>query len=131
LLIIGGVTSSGRSRTFDVCASYCRSSKTSVRSTTAPGVTARFSPTSNADLSTIAGMRGGRRMSRAKLRAPRVRLRPPVSSTAFSAAGFVTGRFEGATASSTFSAAKRTRRSARQSRSASQMSLSAARPVAR
>ena len=51
--------------------------------------------------------------------------------TVLGAAGLVAGRFDGASASSTFSAAKRTRRSPRQSRSASQMSFSDVRPTAR
>ena len=37
----------GRSRTVGVCGAYCSSSNISVRSTTAPGVQARFRPTSN------------------------------------------------------------------------------------
>ena len=70
-------------------------------------------------------------MSRAKLAAPRTRFRPPVSITALSTAGLVSGALDGASASSTFSAMKRTRRSERQSRSASQISASTVRPAAR
>ena len=44
-----------RPRTWSVCGAYRRSSKTSVRSTTEPGVTARFSPTANPLVSTVAG----------------------------------------------------------------------------
>ena len=96
--------------------SYWMSSNSSVRSTTAPGVTARSSPTVNAFVSTIAGMCGGLRRSWTRLALPCTRLRPPVSSVAFSAAGFSAGKFVGASASRTFSALKRTRRSARSSR---------------
>ncbi len=70
-------------------------------------------------------------MSRTRLRAPRTKFSPPVSMTAFIAEGFVSGTLGGASASSTFSAAKRMRRSLAQSRSASQMSPSTARPAAR
>ncbi len=122
MLIIGGTSSNGRSRTCSVCGVYWMSSNTGVRSTTAPGVIARSPPTSNASGSTIVGIRGGVAMSRARLAAPRAKLRPPVSMKAFSAVGFVKGPFDGASASRTFSAAKRTRRSARQSRFASQIS---------
>ena len=131
MLIIGGVSSSGSSRTFAVWGLYWMSSKTGLRRTTAPGVTAMSSPIVNADVSTIDGMRGGLRMSRAKLPAPRTKLRPPVSSAALSTAGLVIGALEGASASSTFSAAKRIWRSLRQSRPASSISPSSARPVAR
>ena len=131
MLIIGGVSSSGDSCTFEVCGLYCRSSNTGVRSTTAPGVTAMSSPTVNADVSTIDGMRGGLAMSRAKFAAPRAKLRPPVSSAAFSTAGLVSGALEGASASSTFSTAKRTWRSLRQSSPASSISPSTAWPAAR
>jgi hypothetical protein len=131
LLIIGGVSSSGSSRTFGVCGLYWMSSNTGQRSTTAPGVTAMSSPIVNADVSTIEGIRGGVRMSRAKLPAPRTKLRPPVSSAALSTAGLVMGALDGASASSTFSAAKRTWRSLRQSSPASQISPSTAWPAAR
>ena len=43
-------------------------------------------------------------MSRAKLRAPRTKLAPPVSITALSAAGLVSGKLVGASASNRFSA---------------------------
>ena len=97
------------------------SSNSSVRSTTAPGVTARSSPTVNAFVSTIAGMCGGLRRSCTRLALPCTRLRPPVSSVAFSAAGLSAGKFVGASASRTFSALKRTRRSARSSSPASEI----------
>jgi hypothetical protein len=131
LLIIGGTTSSGRSRTRGVAGAYWSSSNTGVRSTTAPGVAPMFCPTVNAERSTIEGMRGGCAMSRVKLRAPRARLRPPVSTVALSTAGLVSGAFVGASASTAFSSAKRTRRSLVQSRPASSISPSTAAPVAR
>ena len=88
-------------------------------------------PTSKALRSTIEGRRGGRAMSRAKLRPPRTKFRPPVSTAALSAAGLVNGLFVGARASTTFSAEKRMRRSLRQSRSASAISRSTVPPAAR
>jgi hypothetical protein len=87
-LIIGGTMSSGTDRTWSVCGSYWSSSNASVRSTTAPGVTARSFPTVNLDMSTLAGSRGGVARSRTRLRAPRTKFAPPVSIAAFSAAGF-------------------------------------------
>src|SRR4051812_47432316 len=90
-----------------------------------------FFPTVNADRSTMEGTRGGRAMSRAKLREPRTKLRPPVSTAALSAVGFRSGAFVGASASTTFSAAKRIRRSLRQSSRASSIRRSTVRPVAR
>ena len=111
--------------------SYWMSSNSSVRSTTAPGVTARSSPTVNAFVSTIAGMCGGLRRSWTRLALPCTRLRPPVSSVAFSAAGLSAGKFVGASASRTFSALKRTRRSARSSSPASEIRSSTVLPAAR
>ena len=67
MLIVGGMSSSGTARTDSVCGRYWISSKTSVRSTTLPGVAARFPPTLNLLVSTVAGSRGGRDMSRTKL----------------------------------------------------------------
>ena len=110
---------------------YCSSSNTGVRSTTAPGVTAMLSPTSNAEVSTIDGIRGGLDMSRAKFAIPRTKFWPPVSSATFITAGFDSGALEGASASSRFSAANRTCRSLRQSRPASLISPSTACPAAR
>jgi hypothetical protein len=131
LLIIGGTITSGCSRTCSVVGRYWMSSNAGRRRTTAPGVRARFSPTAKADVSTMDGIRGGRDMSPANLRAPRTKFMPPVSIAAFRTAGFSTGLLLGAAASSRFSATKRTRRSAFQSRSASQTSWSTVRPVAR
>ena len=79
------------------------SSSISVRSTTAPGVAAMFRPTSKPELSTIAGTRGALAMSRSRFRAPRSRLRPAVSITAFADAGFSSGTLLGASACWTFS----------------------------
>ena len=89
------------------------------------------SPTLNCDGSTLAGSRGGDDMSRAKLRAPRTKFAPPVSIAAFSAAGLVSAKFVGASASKTFSAANRTRRSSWRSEPASSISPSSVRPAAR
>jgi hypothetical protein len=107
--MVGGAMSSGISRTSSVCGRYWISSNTSVRSTTAPGVTATVRPTSNGDGSTISGMRGGVAMSRSKLRLPRARLPPAVSMTAFADDGFTSGTLLGDNASTTFSMRKRTR----------------------
>jgi hypothetical protein len=63
------------------------SSNTSVRRTTDPGVTARFPPTSNFDVSTVAGSRGERETSRTKCRTPLTKLAPPVSTISLITAG--------------------------------------------
>ena len=107
MLIVGGMNSSGTSWTCSVAGRYWMSSKTSVWSTTEPGVAARLPPTSNCDVSTLCGSRGGRATSAAKFRAPRTRFAPPSSTIARRTAGFVSGKFVGATASSTLPAAKR------------------------
>ena len=60
MLIVGGTNSSGTSWTCSVAGRYWISSNTSVRSTTDPGVTARFPPTSNLLTSTLAGRCGER-----------------------------------------------------------------------
>jgi hypothetical protein len=70
-------------------------------------------------------------MSRAKFAAPRRKLRPPVSSASLITAGLASGALLGASASSTFSIAKRTWRSLRQSSPASPTRQSSAWPVAR
>ena len=98
---------------------YWISSNTSVRSTTAPGVTARSAPTLNASGSTIDGIRGGAAMSAAKCRRPATTLPPPVSIAAFSAAGLSTGLLLGASASITLRSTKPARSVSAQSRSAS------------
>ena len=123
--------SNGTSRTRSVCGRYWISSRTSVRSTTAPGVTAMLRPTSNDDVSTISGIRGLVAMSRSRLIPPWTRLRPPVSMAAFADAGFTSGTLLGDSASSRFSARKRTRLSSRQSSAASLTSWSAVCPAAR
>ena len=101
---------------------YWINSNTSVRSTTDPGVTARLPPTSNFDLSTLAGRRGERVTSRTNRRPPRTRLAPPSSILALSTAGFDHGKFAGANASRMFIAANRAWRSVRQSSPASEIS---------
>ena len=87
-------------------------------------MSARFSPTANLLVSTVAGRRGGREKSETKWRAPRTRFAPPSSIVALSTAGFDHGKLVGASASSTLPAAKRAWRSARQSTSASAISPS-------
>ena len=106
------------------------SSKTSVRSTTAPGETARLPPTSNWLVSTLSGKRRAE-ASRTKRRAPVARLAPPRSMVSRITAGFDHGKFVGARASRTFALAKRAWRSLRQSRSASVIRPSTASTVAR
>jgi hypothetical protein len=94
---------------------YWITSNTSVRSTTDPGVTARFPPTSNFVTSTLAGRCGGRIMSRTKRLPPWTRFAAPASMITFSTAGFDQGKFVGASASSKLLAANRAWRSVRQS----------------
>src|SRR6266536_2730755 len=89
---------SGNWCTVGVVGLYWMSSKTSVRATTAPGVTARSAPISNASGATIVGMRGGEAISETKARVPRTRLRPPLSMYAFHAAGLRYGLLLGADA---------------------------------
>ncbi len=101
------------------------SSKTSVRRTTDPGVSARFSPTANRLVSTVDGRCG---KSPAKRRAPRTRFRPPWSTVSLTTAGFDHGKLLGASASSTLPAAKRAWRSRCQSRPASEIRPSTASP---
>ena len=111
--------SRGTCRTAAVAGRYWISSNTSVRATTAPGVTARSTPTLNASGSTIDGIRGGLATSAAKCRRPARALPPPVSIAAFSAAGLSTGLLLGASASIRLRSTKPTRSVSDQSRSAS------------
>ena len=129
--MVGGTISSGTSRTRSVCGRYWISSSTSVRNTTAPGVTAMLRPTSNADRSTISGIRGGAAMSRRKVSPPRTRFSPPLSTAAFAEDGFTSGTLLGAAASTRFSTSRRTRVSSRQSRCASATSCLAVPAAAR
>ena len=122
MLIVGGMIISGTSCTVSVLGAYWISSKTSVRCTTAPGVAARFSPTVNFEVSTLAGRRGGVDTSRSRFRAPFTRLAPPSSMVTFSAAGLDHKKFVGASASAIFSATNRSSPSAAQSSSASPIS---------
>jgi hypothetical protein len=78
-----------------------------------------FSPISNSEVSTMFGIRGDFAMSLTNFFAPLVRLVPPLSSVALITAGLAAGKFVGASASTTLSAAKRSRRSSCQPRSAS------------
>ena len=114
------------------CGSYWISSNTGVRSTTAPGRDRDV--LADREGRRVDHRRDARRPATCRARscaAPRTKLRPPVSSAALSAAGLVSGALVGASASSTFSAAKRTRRSLRQSRPASSISPSTVLPAAR
>ena len=113
---------SGTSYTVSVLGAYWISSKTSLRCTTAPGVAARFSPTVNFEVSTLAASRGGVDMSRSRFRAPFTRLAPASSIVTFSAAGFDHKKFVRASASAIFSATNRSSPSAAQSSSASPIS---------
>ena len=97
--MVGGTSSNGVVLTSLVVGVYWISSNTGVRSTTAPGVTARSSPTENSSLATMLGTRGATAMSPTRFRRPRTMLAPPVLTTSLSAAGFSHGRFEGAAAS--------------------------------
>ena len=100
------------------------SSQISHRATTAPGVTARSRPTSNASGATIAGTRGGADRSEASDRRPRTALRPPLSMIAFQATGLISGLLLGAAASMRLLATNRIRSWSRQSSSASASSAS-------
>ena len=120
--MVGGTSRSGTSRTDGVTGLYWISSNTSVRSTTAPGETARLPPMVNADVSTICGMRGAVAMSRNRFSPPRAKFSPAVSTAALTEAGFSNGTLLGASAANRFSARNRTRRSSRQSSSPSSMS---------
>jgi hypothetical protein len=131
LLIVGGTISSGTRRTLGVCGWYWSSSNIGVRSTTAPGVTARSAPTSNASAATMDGTRGGVARSAARCRAPRTRLPPPVSITAFQNTGLVAGLLLGARACTRLSTTNRIRSASRHSRSASASSRSVVCPAAR
>jgi hypothetical protein len=75
-------------------------------------------PTSKAEVSTIAGIRGEAAMSRMRLRPPRSRLAPPVSMTALAEAGLTSATLLGEAAWRRFSARKRMRCSSRQPRPA-------------
>src|SRR6266508_424782 len=75
------------------------SSNTSLRCTTWPGVTAMLPPTVNGRLSTVDGMPPLRRRSRARWRAPAMRLRPRVSTALASALGLPSSVLVGAAAS--------------------------------
>jgi len=91
----------------------------SERATTAPGVTARSRPTSNASGATMAGTRGGADRSDTIDRSPSAALRPRLPMTAFQAAGLISGLLLGATASMRLLSTNRIRSVSRQSSSAS------------
>ena len=114
-----------------VCGVYWISSNMSVRSTTAPGVTAMSSPTANASGSTIDGTRGGVAKSRTSRRPPATRLPPPVSIARLSTFGLSTGLLLGDDASTRLSTMKPIRCPSPQPRSASATSPRAASPAAR
>ena len=91
-------------------------SASSSRSTTAPGVTARSVPTSNALRSVWDGIPPFLRTSRHQWRAPRATLRPPVSNARLSAAGLLARKLVGAAALITMFATNRARSASRQLR---------------
>ena len=66
-------------------------SLTSVRATTAPGVTARSLPIVNESGATMVGMCGAEAISEIRAPPPRTRLRPPVSMNAFHATRLSSG----------------------------------------
>ena len=100
MLIHGGLASTGTERTCGVCGAYWMSSIRSFLNTTLPGVAARFSPTRNGRVSTWRGRPLLLSTSSTKWLAPATRLAPPVSNIRFSAAGLVSRKFVGASASS-------------------------------
>src|ERR1700722_4473255 len=77
----------GTCRTSGVTGRYWISSNSGVRGTTAPGVTARSTPTSNASGSTLVGIRGGTAMSGRKCRRPVTALAAPGAGHGGGAAG--------------------------------------------
>ncbi len=93
----GGTISSGRSYTFFVSGAYWRSCITSFSNTTAPGVVARFLPSSKA-VSSASAMRP-LPTSAKRFRRPRARLSPPVAAASFKASGLVAAKFAGEIAS--------------------------------
>ena len=129
--MVGGTSSSGTARTVGVCGAYWISSNTSVRRTTAPGLTPRLPPTAKADVSTICGIRGGWARSFTRFSPPRTKLSPPDSRAARTDSGLTTATLLGASAWSRLSARNRTRWSSRQPSSAPVISSSTVRPVAR
>ena len=70
-------------------------------------------------------------MSRTNSRAPRTKLRPPVSIASLSTSGLTSGALAGASASTMFCAMNRSLRSSAQSSSASPMTLSTVSSTAR
>ena len=99
-----------------VCGAYWISSKTSVRSTTAPGVSARFSPTANSLVSTVDGQ--AREVAHEVARAAH-EVHAALVDALLDDGRVRPREVVGASASSTLPAAKRAWRSSRQSRSAS------------
>ncbi len=101
MLIQGGTTSSGRRRTFGVAGSYCSSCITSFWNTTLPGVMAMLTPSSNALVSVmeIRSWTFPCSMSCSRLASPRTRFWPPVAIVSRNTSGFVSAKFDGASAS--------------------------------
>ncbi len=131
MLIVGGMISSGTSRTVSVCGRYWITSSIGVRSTTEPGVIARSPPTWYAFGGTMDGTRGGALRSRSRLRGPVIMLPAPVSIAAFHATGLSSGLLLGEAASTRFVTANPTFSASAHSSGASSTSPSAHVPVAR
>ena len=101
----------GTVSTTGVAGLYWISSKTSVRSTTAPGDVAIVSPRRKGRRSTVLGMAPLWRTSPARARAPLARLAPFVVTAARSAAGLPSNVLVGARASTTWPTTNRPRSS--------------------
>ncbi|MNP30010.1 hypothetical protein D3C76_1230650 [compost metagenome] len=99
MLICGGDITNGLAWTFSVVGANCNSSNISLRNTTSPLAVAMFSPTLNGVLSTCAGSPRLCSRSWVNCRTPLTRFMPPVSTSLRSAAGLVSSRLLGATAS--------------------------------
>src|SRR5271170_5143363 len=99
----------GRAQTVSVAGPYWISSKTELRNTTAPGMTARFTPGLKAVLFTCEGMPSFLMTSSTKFLNPATRFAPLVSIVLLSASGLPSSEFVGAKASVNAETAKRAR----------------------
>ena len=101
MLIHGGMMSSGRFHCFFVDGSYWISCISSFWNTTLPGVVAMLTPSSKALASVIEILScpPPRSMSSSRLCRPLTRFWPPVATVSRNTSGFVSAKFDGASAS--------------------------------
>jgi hypothetical protein len=98
LLIIGGVTRSGTSRTRAVCATYCRELEHRRAQHDRAGRDRQVLPTANAErVDHLRHARRARHVAHERLR-PAEEVLPAVSMIALTTSGFVSGKFDGARA---------------------------------